>query len=87
MAMTVKPIYGNGWTDGQVDVSEPAPFTIDARRRDNGTIAGHIIASENAGLAGAPFEATPRHLTPDSVYNCRIKLGGGGTLAGYCKIV
>lgn len=86
MTMTVEPIYGNGWTDGQDEVPEPSPFTVDALRRQDGTIAGHIVTSEDATLVGARFEATPRHLTSDAIYNCHIKMDGGVTLSGYCKI-
>jgi hypothetical protein len=86
MTMTLEPIYGNGWTNGQGDIPEPSSFKINARHGNNGAIVGHIIASEEAGFTGAVFEATPRHLTLSSIYNCHIKIEGGATLVGYCRI-
>ena len=86
MTMTVEPIYGNGWTDGQSDVPEPSPFTVDARRAENGAISGRILASADARFVGARFEATLRHMAPDPLYNCQIECEEGITLWGYCKI-
>lgn len=86
MTMTVEPIYGNGWTDGRGDVPEPSTFTIEAKQTDNGAIFGRIVTSGDPRLTGATFEATPRHVAHDSLYNCQIKCEGGATLAGYCKI-
>jgi hypothetical protein len=86
MIISVKPIYGNGWTDGWSDVSEPAPFEVDAQRREDGTIYGCITANVETDLAGAAFEATPRHLNPDSYFNCSIRYHDGRTITGYCEI-
>lgn len=87
MTMTVEPIYGNGWTDGRGDVPEPSPFTIEAKRAGNGAVSGRVIACEDAKLVNAKFEASPRHIAPDALYNCQIECEDGAVLAGYCKIV
>lgn len=86
MRMIVQPIYGNGWTDGRTDVPEPAPFEVDAQRRENGTISGRIASNSDTNLSGASFEATPRHLNQDPLYNCNIKQQDGRRITGYCRI-
>jgi len=86
MTMTVEPIYGNGWTDGRIDVPQPPPFQVDARKTDDGAISGRVVTSADATLVGAAFEATPRHTASDSLYNCQIRTQSGRTLAGYCAI-
>jgi hypothetical protein len=86
MIISVKPIYGYGWTDGCSYVSEPDPFEVDAQRREDGAIYGCIAAGVETDLAGALFEATPRYLNQDSCFNCRIRYRDGRTISGYCEI-
>lgn len=87
MTLIVEPIYGNGWTDGHGVVPEPSAFSVQAKRTEAGAISGPITACDDARLVGATFEATPRHVALDAVYNCFIKCEEGSSLAGYCKIV
>ena len=86
MIISVQPIYGNGWTDGQTDVTEPELFEVDAVRREDGTISGRITVSDDKILSGAIFEATPRHVAEDMLYNCSIRYQDGRRITGYCHI-
>ena len=84
--MTIEPVYGNGWTNGRGNVTEPRPFEIVGQRTQNGVIFGQITLSQDESLLGATFKATPRHANADGVYNCQVVYLCGDTITGFCKI-
>ena len=83
--LDIKPIYGNGWTDGQTSICEPEPFQVDGQRSAAGVLRGQIIANHHM-IDGAIFEASPRYANDDSHYNCTIRCSDGKLLQGYCQV-
>jgi len=86
MTIAVKPIYGNGWTDGRTDIPEPPPFQIEGCNAIDGMISGKIVACRELIYVGAMFEANQRYECDSSIYNCRIEMKNGLFLFGYCSL-
>jgi hypothetical protein len=92
MIIAIKPIYGNGWTDGVATIDEPAPFEVAGSQAPGGKFQGLVITTQHM-LSGRHFEASPRRAGDTSTFNCRIDAAGdarhmteGRTLYGYCLI-
>jgi hypothetical protein len=83
MRFLVKPIYGNGWTDGIGSVDQPGPFEVEGDMLEVGQANG--IVRGDPDLEGASFEASSASVEPGDVFRCEVH-GPGLNLYGYCYI-
>lgn len=92
MKLSITPIYGNGWTDGDTTVDEPKPFTIEASQFSREAVIGKVITEQHA-LYGNTFQGKRRYCDDNLVFNCNIFPEsvenvdtGQPILKGYCII-
>jgi hypothetical protein len=80
--VTVRPMYGNGWTDGVHTIETPRPFVV-VLSRDGDLVIGRVGPEHE--FAGWNCELTPRHARWDGCVNVELA-GPNGRVHGYAEV-